>query len=106
MHRDIIIDNVLVHDLYGEDEENPGPRTELIDFGWARRIGNYTMDDHGTGKIAPEISLRVHPAPGLLLRFMYVHSFLKNGTIGPGGLPSLTLFGLGLRMRFSKKLIK
>ena len=33
--------------------------------------------------------LRVHPAPGLLLRSMYVHSFLEIGTIGPGGLPSL-----------------
>ena len=36
--------------------------------------------------------LRVQSANRLLLRFMYVHSFLEIGTIGTGGLPSLTLF--------------
>ena len=52
------------------------------------------------------VYLRVHPAPGLLLRSMYVHSYLEIGTIGPGGLPSLALFGWGGRMRFSKNLMK
>ena len=60
LHRDIIINNVLLHDLHGEDQDNPGPRTELIDFGWAKKIFKATdTTNTGTaGKTAPEISLK------------------------------------------------
>ena len=37
---------------------------------------------------------------------MYVHSLVEKSTIGAWGLPSLTLFEWGGRMRFSKKVIK
>ena len=76
LHRDIIINNVLVYDLHGEDKENPGPRTELIDFGWAKKIVNGT-DTVGVGtakgKIAPELSLKSKQYDSLIASKPYSH---------------------------------
>ena len=81
LHRDIIIDNVLVHDLQGEDNENPGPRTELIDFGWSKRIVKATAASVGivNGKLAPELSLNTHlPKPPFLPDWVINDPILKN----------------------------
>ena len=73
LHRDIIINNVLLYDLHGEDKENPGPRTEIIDFGWAKKIVNATATTNtGTaGKIAPEISLKTKEYTSLIASKAY-----------------------------------
>ena len=81
VHKDIIIDNVLVHDLQGEDNENPGPRTELIDFGWSKRIVKATAASVGivNGKLAPELSLNTHlPKPPFLPDWVINDPILKN----------------------------
>ena len=56
LHRDINISNVLIHEL----NNMSGLRTELIDFGWAKKIVDHTATAGvGTaGKNAPEITFR------------------------------------------------
>jgi len=56
LHRDINISNILVHELNNMSEL----RTELIDFGWAKKIVDHTATTGvGTaGKNAPEITFR------------------------------------------------
>ena len=76
LHRDIIINNVLIHDLEGKEVNHPngpGPRTELIDFGWAKKIVNATATINvGTaGKIAPELSLKTKEYDSLITRDAY-----------------------------------
>ena len=74
LHRDIIVQNVLVHDLFGKDLENPGPRTELIDFGWAKKIkGGTKTNNVGTvaSKVAPELSLKTADYTSLITKQPY-----------------------------------
>ena len=56
LHRDINVSNVLIHEF----NNMSGIRTELIDFGWAKKIVDHTKTAGvGTaGKNAPEITFR------------------------------------------------
>ena len=102
VHRDLSTSNVLIHDINDPD----GPRCEIQDFAWPRKIfGPCDHVCHGPNpKFAPEISLRSKD---------YTNKISENGYSYPSDIFSLaqTLCELleydeGFMKTFGKKIIR